>query len=239
MNFKNGIDFDGISYGLTDILLFVIFISFILSITLNIKMSINETNINKLIFDLNDYTNSIKNFKIKYGFLPGDLKKTQILDLSKNNSDGNGNDLIEDRNQIAKIYNKSLEFNGEVYNFWIHLYNSRFLKNNDRELYQQIGFLNTGIIVFTHNDKNYFNLSVQEAKRGKKIKLINNFTPYNAYLIDRKFDDELPFSGNVLAYGGDYINDNNIVNKHCADEQEYLTFFKEKFCQLIMKLNVD
>ena len=94
-------------YTIVEITIIVIVLSIILSLTTNIKISQNINNVKKTISDIQDYTTAIKTFKRKYGFLPGDIKKTQIFELSTNNTDGNKNGLIEDKNQQNNIYEKT------------------------------------------------------------------------------------------------------------------------------------
>ena len=67
---------------------------------MNIKLSQDKKNIKVIINEINHYTSIIKSFKNIYGFLPGDLDKTQIFNLSKTNTDGNKNNIIEDDLQL-------------------------------------------------------------------------------------------------------------------------------------------
>ena len=44
--------------------------------------------ISHLIADIQKYKTAINEFNRKYGFLPGDLKKTEVFNLSIHNTDG-------------------------------------------------------------------------------------------------------------------------------------------------------
>lgn len=226
-------------YTIIEISIILIILSIILSFTNNIKISGQNNNLKKAIIQINDYSIAINNFKRKYGFLPGDLKKTQVFDLSLNNTDGNENSLIEDKNQQKGIYNKNIKMDGEMTNFWLHLYKSGFVEQNSK-IFPYSDFLKTGFLVFSHDDKNYYHLAVEGIDIDKSIKTTNNLDPNQAYLLDRKFDDGLPFSGNVFASGGTKINSQQPEkpDEHCATQYEYLTVYRQKLCQLVMELDI-
>ncbi|MDR2526667.1 MAG: hypothetical protein LBC92_02210 [Rickettsiales bacterium] len=219
-----------------DIILFLIALTIVIAFTFNIKVSIDNHSINKFINQIGEYNTAIISFRSKYGFLPGDALNTKIFDLSLNKSDGNGNGIIEDHNQMNDIKNKKIQFNGEVYNFFIHLYNSGFLKNKNKEIFPYNDIMDTGILVFSKKNINYYHFAIYKAKMNKNIETINNLTPFDAEKIDKKFDDGFPFSGKIQAFGGNYINYKNDIGKNCANDKEYLLFYRQKNCQLIMEL---
>lgn len=234
MKKNNGFTILGIS-------IIIIILSIILSVTININKSYSINNIKKVIKNIQNYNTAINNFKIKYGFLPGDIKKTQIFEFSSKNTDGNQNGVIEDKNQQKGIINKNLKMDGEIQNFWLHLYKSNFLKENTN-VYPYIDFLKTGILVFSDGNKNYYHLGINGIDKNQEIETINNLSPYHAYLIDKKLDNGLPFEGKVTVVEGNKINLNNKEktknNKKCATEFEYLTIFKQKLCQLIIEIDL-
>ncbi|MDR3289955.1 MAG: hypothetical protein LBT02_01580 [Rickettsiales bacterium] len=223
-------------YKITDILIFLIAGSVISSIFFNLKITLRNGEVNRVIAELNEINIAIKNFEIKYDALPGDTKKTQIFTLSKKNTDGNENGIIEDKNQMDGVEDENLKFDGEVYNFFIHLYNSGFLKNSQKVIFPINKFLNAGILVFNRNNKNYFHLGIKKIRNDKDIEIYNNLTPHIAYMFDNKIDDGNPFDGDVQVYGGNHINKNSKVNEMCADKEEYFTFYKFKVCQIIIKV---
>ena len=228
-------------YTIVEITIIIIVLSIILSLTINIRTVQNVNNIKKTIDDIQEYTSAIKTFKRKYGFLPGDVKKTQIFELSTNNTDGNENGLIEDKNQQNNIYEKNIKMDGEIANFWLHLYKSGLVKE-DKNIFPYIDFLKTGILVFSNENKNYYHLGINGINENKEIETINSLTPYYAYLIDRKLDDGIPFSGKIQAVGDSKIKASNEImqrpSKNCATEFEYLTVFKTKLCQLIIEIDI-
>ncbi|HSQ97447.1 MAG TPA: hypothetical protein VLL98_01880 [Rickettsiales bacterium] len=224
-------------FSIIELFIIIITCSFILAFVIHVEISKNRNEINNLILNIKSYKNAINDFDKKYGFLPGDLKKTQVFDLSVNNTDGNENGLIEDENQKTGDYYSNVYLNGEVLNFWLHLYKSGFV-NKTSKIFPYIDFLRSGIIVFTDGENNYFHLSVSGVDKDNRIKAKNNLTPNQAYIIDRKIDDGLPIDGNVFIIGGSFLNPQNmkIAYKNCATEYEYLTVFKKKLCQIVIKL---
>lgn len=226
-------------FNLLDLGLIVIMLSIILALTLDFKITHEYNQIKKAIVDIQSYTLSIKSFKRKYGYLPGDIKKTKVFSLSQNNTDGNQNGLIEDLNQQKGIFDKNIKMDGEVLNFWLHLYNSEFSKE-DKNVFPYVNFLKTSILVFTDKTNNYYHLGINGISKTKEIETINNLTPNQAYLIDRKLDDSLPISGNIFVYTGNKLNilEFRKHNKNCATDDEYLTVKKRKLCQLVMRVDI-
>ena len=227
------------AYTLIEVAFVVIVLSVILGLVVNIKANNVENHIKRAVSELQEYKSSIVGFKRKYGFLPGDLTKTQIFSLSLNNTDGNQNGLIEDKNQLNGVYDKNLKMDGEIANFWLHLYRSGFLKKT-KSIFPYVPFLKTGILVFSNGERNFYHLAISGVNINKDIKTINNLTPYEAYLIDKKLDDGLPFSGNVFAYGGNTINNLKLKspNPKCATDFEYLTVYRKKLCQLVYEIDI-
>jgi len=227
------------AYTIIEISIVVIILSVILSLITNIKITQQNEQLKKIIAEIEQYNSEIRNFKIKYGFLPGDLKKTQIFNLSVNNTDGNENSLIEDKNQQDGIYDRNLKMDGEIPNFWLHLYKSGFSASS-KKIFPYSDFLKTSFLVFSYDRRNYYHLAVSGINFDKSIKTKDNLDPNQAYLIDKKFDDGLPFSGNVFAFGGNTINMSNIKapTKNCATEYEYLTVYRKKLCQLVMEIDI-
>lgn len=228
------------AYTFIEISIIIIVLGIILG-TIAQLLSTKETNsIKKFIAELQDYTSSINNFKRKYGFLPGDIAKTKVFELSVNDTDGNQNNLIEDKNQKNGINTKNIKMNGEIANFWLHLYNSDFLERQNRNVFPYIKFLDSGILVFTDGKNNFYHLAVSGVNRNLEIETKNNLTPYQAYLIDKKLDDGLPASGSIFSSSKNNINtsNDNKFDKKCSTEFEYMTVYKNRLCQLVMELNV-
>lgn len=230
-------DFENLTF--MEVLFIIIIISVMLSCFVNVTVNREKYNIKLLSMELQKYNAAVRNFQIKYGFLPGDLKKTQIFELSVNNTDGNENDLIDDKNQQNNIFDKNIKMDGELVNFWLHLYNAKML-NNDAKVLPYIDFLDSSIIVFNDMNKNYYHLSIKGVLPSREIETFDNFTPNQAFLLDEKIDNGLADSGKLIAHGGNRININskNQVNKKCAVDDEYLTAHKKKLCQLIYEMNI-
>jgi len=223
-----------------------ILIIIVLGITIELIVgSINLTRngkIKKTILELNKYTTAINTFKRKYGELPGDIRKTKVLRLSKVNTDGNENGLLEDRQGSIK------QASGEITNFWLHLTNSRFLEEkfngmeNEKAMVKKtfpvIG--NVGITVFGYNEENYLQIGVIGANNSN-IEMTNRaLDPNSAFILDKKLDDGLPKTGDILATGGNkFVNGINFVSKNCATDREYLVKSMKPACQLRIKIDVE
>lgn len=223
-------------FSITELFMLICIFSFVLFFAIHIEMQKKHGQINHLIADIQKYKTAINEFNRKYGFLPGDLKKTEVFNLSVHNTDGNENGLIEDANQIKGDYTKNIQGNGEILNFWLHLYKSKFIPKQ-KNIFPYIDFLNSGILVFTDGKDNYFNLSIDSIDQNLNIKTKYNLMPYHAYLIDKKIDDSLPIDGDVFIMKGRTLNINNMRKsyKDCATDYEYLTIYKKKLCQLAIK----
>lgn len=225
-------------YTIIEISIALIFISLFLGLFIKSVYVKKNNNLKELIYNAGIYKNSIKSFKDKFGFLPGDIKKTQIFELSTNDTDGNENGFIEDKNGQNKIFNKPIKMDGEITNFWIHLHNSKFIE--EKNIIPYIKFLKSSVVIFTHENRNVATISVSGIGDNKEITTKNNLTPFEAYYIDQKIDDGLPRSGNVFVTSGSklYYTTQNIKNKGCATNFEYLTTYKRKLCQVLIELNL-
>lgn len=226
-------------YTIVEISIVVIALSIFLSIFVNVNLKKDSNSIKKVISSVGKYTNATNEFKRKYGFLPGDIKKTQIFELSETNTDGNENNLIEDLNQKNGINSKNIKLDGEVANFWLHLFKSGFVDENER-VFPYLDYLKTGILIFSSNGDNYFHLAVNGVNKNKEIETIENLTPYQAYQIDYKLDDGFPTTGDLLVFSNHFINNSvkQIPNKKCFLQNEYLTSNKQKTCQIILRIDI-
>lgn len=225
---------------IVEMVILVLITAIILSLSVSFKISWNNGETRKTLAQVNEYSTAINSFKRKYGFIPGDLKKTQIFELSVNSTDGNEDGLIEDENQKNKIQNRSIKLDGEVANFWLHLYNSGFFKkDNSKNIFPYLEYLKTGILVFTDGERNYYHISVNGINKNNEIETTNNLTPNQAYLIDKKLDDGFPTTGKVFVYAGSNINISGLglFNKKCSTSNEYSTANKFNACQLVMVLD--
>lgn len=226
------------NFSITELLIIILVCSFSLALVVDIEISKNRNDINHLISNIQSYKTATYEFDRKYGFLPGDLKKTQIFELSVNNTDGNENGLIEDsQQQSGNNYYNDIYLNGEILNFWLHLYKSGFIEKTDK-IFPYVDSLKSGILVFTDGENNYFHFGISGIYKDNKIKTQNNLTPNQAYTIDKKIDDGLPIEGNVFITSGNFLNAKYMkrANKKCSTEYEYLTVFNKKLCQIVIKL---
>jgi hypothetical protein len=223
-------------FTLFHLFLIIIATGIILEIIVGSNNLIRNSNVKKIIIDINKYNNAIKNFKRKYGQLPGDIRKTKILGLSETNTDGNENGLIEDSKGSIK------KADGEITKFWLHLSNSEFLQekfdgkdNSEAKVGTTFPKItnSVGITVFSFDKDNYLQIGVIGAN-DSNIEMTNQaLSPGDAFFIDKKLDDGLPDSGDIRAVGGEnFVNGINDVDKNCATKREYLIKSEKPACQL-------
>jgi len=203
---------------------------------------IRSGEVKQMIKDINKYNTAINNFKRKYGELPGDIRKTKIFGLSENNTDGNENGIIEDQSGSIK------QASGEITNFWLHLTNSSFLDekfDGKSNAQAKVGtsfprINNIGITVFGFEGENYLQIGVIGADNSTIRMADKALNPNDAFVLDKKLDDGLPKTGDILAVGGSkFVNGINSVNKDCTTNREYLIKQDKLACQLRIKINIE
>ena len=235
-------------FTLIEITFIIIIVGFLLGIFLNANMVLKNAEIKAFIVQLEKYNTAITIFKKKYGQMPGDLKKTVIFGLSEKNTDGDENGIIEDLDSVKKIKENSIEKStGEISNFWMHLTNSGFLdeiydgnsgfRSRIGRTYPITKINNTGIIVFGVDGKNYYHVGAFKILANSKFDLSDSsLKPFEAFLIDKKIDDGIPRTGNVVVSGSDGLNDTTNIKKECATVREYLTRVDIPTCQLRIRI---
>lgn len=231
----------GSGWTIIESFLIAILLGCIIAGMLKISNLDRNSNIKKSVSQLNEYEKSINIFEKKYGHLPGDVNKTQVLKLSKQNTNGNTDGLIN-----IIVQENIWKARGETINMWHHLYNSKIITeyfDGKKGVRAQISntipklFIRSiGWTAFSRDKENYFILGVSNFNKGN-INLSNNsFTPIEAFLFDKKIDDGLPLSGKMQAAGGNNITSiSENIDFECASLREYLIRLKKPKCQLIKK----
>ncbi|MGC2657118.1 MAG: prepilin-type N-terminal cleavage/methylation domain-containing protein [Bryobacteraceae bacterium] len=184
------------------------------------------------ITQIEKYNTAANTFREKYSFLPGDINATAAAQFGfiargQYAGQGDGNGLIEGvwGNSRGKNQGEEEEA-GETVVFWTDLSTARMIDGSFQaasiccrgsevtaiDTYLPAAKLGQGnyIYVFSSGQKNYFGLSAVTAIGSSAVEDVwgdTSSTPslsvQQAYEIDRKIDDGLPQSGNVLAQ---YIN---------------------------------
>ncbi|MFC1659100.1 type II secretion system protein [Pseudomonadota bacterium] len=227
-------------FTLIELTLLVIIAGIVLGIFFNLKNKEEVSEIKSIIIQVEHYNSMVHLFKEKYGELPGDIARTKILELSEHNTNGNENGLLEDdKNSINKA-------SGEIVNFWYHLSSSGFLeqkfdgKSNEEA---KIGLTfptlpfnkDIGITVFGFGGQNYYQIGVFEATKNNIIMSDKTLKPKIAFGIDKKVDDGLAKTGDIIAVNGKFVNGYRELNSNCIDFNDYNLRYKELSCQLRIK----
>ena len=215
-------------------------IALLLIFFISIRHLYESSSIKAFIVQISNFNSAIDQFYVKYEALPGDLKSTVEYGLSNQNSDGNNNGIIEDRN--GNINSAS----GEVTNFWMHLSKSGIINQNFDGLENQNAKIDSsfprsmigtdrGITVFGYNGKNYYQIGVASSKETNIIMSDNSLRSVEASDIDTKIDDGLPFMGRIIAVWGNSLNQIS-QNKKCVFDSEYNVRSKIPSCQLRIEI---
>lgn len=217
--------------------LIIIFIAIAVISAYIIKNQLNSSQVKSLVMQIKKINSSIENFTEKYHALPGDVNKTTQYGLSIIPTDGNNDNNIKDPT------NNYFLAQGEIVNFWHHLSNAKMLNekyDGFEEDMAKIGSTfpksiigNAGIIAFSDQGKTY--LQIGYAYSTKIINTKNDvLTPQEAYLLDKKIDNENPNNGNVVAVGGNVLN--FLQNSQCVNGNYYRTNINKPLCQLRIEI---
>lgn len=181
------------------------------------------------------YDAALNSFTEKYHALPGDIQGTITYGITKLNTDGNGDNVITDRND------EILMANGEITNFWMHLSKSKMLDENyDGKEGSEAKTDSTfpasklgekiGIIVFGDAGKIFYQIGFDFADANRLHTKNRSLKTDEAFLFDKKFDDGNPQKGRVIAAGGESLNITK--NDQCVKFSEYDKSNPDVVCQL-------
>jgi type II secretory pathway pseudopilin PulG len=235
-------------FTLIELIIFLVILGTVLGIFLNFSNKVQISEVQAIISSVKKYNVATNSFMEKYGELPGDIKKTKILGITDNNTDGNQNGIIEDAEGInGRKLGSIRRASGEVTNFWMHLSKSSFLKENfDGKdngnirlefTFPRIGNEDYGITVFGYNGENYYQIGVVGANKNNILMSDEALRPFIAFSIDKKIDDGVPMVGVVIAVNGvNFVNGYRSIKKECVDADGYNMKYKEPACQLRIKM---
>lgn len=192
---------------------------------------INAAKIRSQISQMEKYQTAVNTFKLKYGYLPGDIPDPTASAFGftargTNAGQGDGNGLIEGTYSGAPDSNWGLIVEaGETAIFWTDLAAANLLDGGSFTSasiicppgcwgvftgnlgdYFPTGKIGNGnfISVYSDSNKNYFEISIITAILGNsQITANTGLSPIQAYAIDNKLDDGLPQSGRITA---NYVN---------------------------------
>ncbi|MFM7556987.1 MAG: hypothetical protein ACKO46_00245 [Alphaproteobacteria bacterium] len=218
------------------LIIILIAISIIISITIKNIFYNNQSK--ALIMQIKKINLAIDEFTEKYHALPGDVNNTIKFGLSAYDTDGNQDNNIKDSNGNIILANS------EIVYFWHHLSSSKILlEKYDGNEYgmaktgysfpeSKIG--NAGIIAFSDKNKTYLQIGFNYADSYRIYTKNETLTPNEAFLVDKKIDDQNPNKGSIFVAGGDNLN--FLQNSICASNDTYNLNIKKPACQLIIEL---
>lgn len=232
------------AFTMLETMIVLIVFSIVLAAFLSGKRAVRNIGAKNTITQIKKYNSSIAAFRKKYGKLPGDIKKTQIFNLSNTNTDGNENGIID--GPKGGIPTRA---EGELVNFWLHLSNSGMLDEKYNgwsgsrfEIGKSVPKMQSrdvGIVVFGAGEKNFYQIGVVGANKDGVLMLSDeSLKPMEAFLIDNKIDDGLPSQGKIRAAGGPRLGGYKRVNEKCVTGREYFLKQKNPACQLLIEINI-
>ncbi len=213
-------------------------IFFIITLTCAIfftKKILKENDIKSLAMQIKKYDVALNSFTQKYHALPGDLRGSQDYGITENNTDGNDDNVISDRNK------KILQANGEITNFWLHLSNAKMLDEIfDGAANEKVKIGSTfpiskigekvGIIAFGAEGKTFYQIGFNFADSDRIHTSNRSLKTDEAFLFDQKIDDGHAQKGRVVAAGGNVLN--SLENEECVKFGEYSESNPDTVCQL-------
>ncbi|MFZ9469535.1 MAG: hypothetical protein ACO26G_00575 [Rickettsiales bacterium] len=218
------------------LILILIVISLVISITIKNTFYSNQSK--ALIMQIKKINLAIDEFTEKYHALPGDINNTMKFGLSGYNTDGNQDNNIKDSNGNIVMANSELVY------FWHHLSNSKILlekyDGNEMEMaktgytFPESKIGNAGIVAFSDKNKTYLQIGFSHSDSYRIYTKNETLTPNEAFLVDKKIDDQNPNKGLIFVAGGDSLN--FLQNSICASNDSYNINITKPSCQLIIEL---
>ena len=216
----------------------IIFITFSVISAYLIKNLIYSNQAKSLIMQIKKINNAIDGFTEKYHSLPGDATNTLEYGITKYSTDGNGdNSVLDPTNRIVLAQ-------GEIVNFWMHLSNSKMLNEKYDGMEMEMAKINStfptsvignaGIIAYSDQGKSYLQIGFMYSDSSRIYTKNDTLTPIEAYLVDKKTDDENPYKGIVRVLGGDILNFQK--NSICANGNAYRLKVDKPSCQLRIEI---
>ena len=227
------------AFSIIEVAMVICVISLAVAGIITAKNILSSSGVRGLASQIEKYDHSIAAFYDKYKALPGDLRDTQRLKLTTNNTDGDNNGII-----TSNMLDLS-QANGEISNFWLHLSNSKMLDeiyDGAEDEFVRFGQTfpisklgeSAGIIVFGDKTKNFYQIGFKFTNIDRLYTGNRSVTPKYALAFDKKIDDGDPMRGRVTAAGGDQLN--LPANMLCANNGQYNIEIKSMYCQLKIEL---
>jgi len=219
-------------------ILIILLITISLIISMFLKNVFYSGQSKALIMQIKKINSAIDEFTQKYHALPGDVNNTIKFGLSAYDTDGNQDNNIKDSNGNIILANS------EIVYFWHHLSNSKLLlekyDGNEHGMaktgytFPESKIGNAGIVAFSDKNNIYLQIGFSHSDSYRIFTKNETLTPNEAFLIDKKIDDQNPNKGSIFVAGGDSLN--FLQNSICASSETYNLNVIKPACQLIIEL---
>ncbi len=197
------------------------------------------SSVKSLIMQIKKYDNAVAAFAEKYDALPGDVCNTQKYGITKNDSDGNCDNIISDAAQ------KIISANGEIGNFWLHLSASKMLDENFDGAINENAKIGSsfpiskignkiGIVAYGDEGKIFYQIGFEFSDHQRIFMSDKSLKTFESYWFDKKIDDGNPRKGRVIAVGNNSLNVKD--NPQCVKFSKYDQSNSNLVCQLRIEI---
>ncbi len=193
----------------------------------------------KLIASINQFTQletAIINFKDRYYYYPGDFNDAFRYFNNEENICGTQSECNGDGDNKIEIGEK---YSSEIYRAWQHLSLSKIIKGNYSGIWGKDNYLMPGKIAgnltikYEDNIGNIIKLGEFYALNGQTSD-VGVILPEAAEIIDKKIDDSMPKTGQVIGMNGLMKNNGKKeYDENCLENKRYKVNYKDsKSCIL-------
>ncbi len=221
---------------------FLIFFCLVIIIMIGIyfaKQMTRVSDVKSLIMQIKKYDDAVAAFAEKYDAFPGDVCETKTYGITPENTDGNCDNIVNDRAQ------KIISASGELPNFWMHLSATKMIDGNFDGKENEKAKIGTtfpiskigdkiGIVAYGDEGKTFYQIGFKFAKRDRLFMSNGSLKTFEAYWFDEKIDDGNPRKGRVVAVGKNSLN--NSENPECVKFSEYDRTNDDPVCQLRIEI---
>lgn len=197
------------------------------------------SNIKSLVMQIKKYDDAVAAFGEKYDALPGDVCDTKSYGITAEDTDGNCDNIVNDRAQ------KIISANGELTNFWMHLSKTKMIDENydgQENEKAKIGSSfpiskigdKIGIIAYGDEGKTFYQIGFKYANHSRLFTSDRSLKTFESYWLDEKIDDSNPKKGRVIAVGKSELNIKE--NSECVKFSEYDQTNNDPVCQLRIEI---
>lgn len=197
------------------------------------------SDVKSLIMQIKKYDDAIAAFGEKYDALPGDVCDTKLYGITTEDTDGNCDNVVNDRAE------KIISANGELTKFWMHLSKTKMIDEDyDGEENEKARIVNSfpiskigdkiGIVAYGDEGKTFYQIGFKYANHSRLFMSNRSLKTFESYWFDKKIDDGNPRKGRVIAVGNSELNIKE--NSECVKFMEYDKTNSTPVCQLRIEI---